>query len=92
MSYLEEKRTELISQQQNKKYDEELGTLRSAVERLAAEVETLKSTVSKLSEATPVPKEKQAPLKTETKEPHPRQGNFSPDDIDIQKVFYFGTK
>ncbi len=90
---LEEKKVELLLEMNNRKYDNELGLLRSAVNSLAQEIEGLKAELRKLSEvAPPRPKERQEPLKTEPKELHPRQGNFQPSDVDIQKMFYFGTK
>ncbi len=90
---LAERRVELILEQNNRKYEQELGLLRSAVNTLANELEMLKSELRKFHEqAPPKPKEQQVPLKTEPKEDHPRQGKFQPNDVDIQKMFYFGTK
>jgi hypothetical protein len=67
--------------------------LKSALNTLAHELESVKSELRKLGESVPPkPKEKQVELKTEAKEVHPRQGNFTPSDVDIQKMFYFGTK
>ncbi len=72
---------------------EELDLVRNAVNQIITEVNALRDEVTKLQSAQPPkPKEKQAELKTEAKEAHPRQGNFQPGDVDIQKVFYFGTK
>ena len=77
----------------SKKNSQELDLLRSAVGRLAHELESLKGELKRLlEEAPPRQKEKQQPLKTETKEAHPRQGNFTPDDVSIEKMFYFGNK
>ena len=90
---LYEKRFELLLEQQRSKYEQELGLLRSALGVLSKEVEGLKVSLSKVHEqAPPKPKESQKPLKTEVKEDHPRQGKFSPSDVDIQKMFYFGNK
>jgi len=89
---LSEKRFEMILEQNNRKYEQELGLLRSALNSLAQEIESLKSELKRLSEHNPKPKERQEPLKTEVKEEHPRQGKFTPSDVDIQKMFYFGTK
>ena len=88
---LAERRFELILEQNNRKYEQELGLLRSAVNSLAMQLEGLKSELMKVHEA-PRPKEQQVPLKTEPKEEHPRQGKFTSSDVDIQKMFYFGTK
>ncbi len=89
---LEEKKVELLLEMNNRKYEQELGLLRSALNSLAQEIEMLKSELRKAVEVSPKPKERQEPLKTETKEAHPRQGNFTPNDVDIQKMFYFGAK
>ncbi len=91
-THLEERKAELLIQMNNKKYEQEFSLLRSALNTLAQELETVKTELRKFSEQNPRPKEKQAELKTETKEVHPRQGNFTPGDVDIQKMFYFGKK
>lgn len=91
-THLEERKAELLIQMNNKKYEQEFSLLRSALNTLAQELETVKTELRKFSEQNPRPKEKQAELKTETKEAHPRQGNFTPQDVDIQKMFYFGKK
>lgn len=91
-THLEERKSELLIQMNNKKYEQEFALLRSALNTLAQELETVKTELRKFSEQNPRPKEKQAELKTETKEAHPRQGNFTPQDVDIQKMFYFGKK
>ena len=88
--HLAETKLKLMLDMNNKKYSQEISLLRSALGTLAQEVEGLKSQLVKLSEQ--VPKEKQVPLKTEPKVPHPRQGNVTPDDVDLRKMFYFGTK
>ena len=89
---LSERRTELLLDMNNKKYEQEFALLRSALKNLAQELEVLKSELRKFSEQSPKPKEKQVELKTEVKEEHPRQGKFVPGDVDIQKMFYFGNK
>jgi hypothetical protein len=90
---LAEKRFELMLEQNNRKYEQELGLLRSALNSLAQQLEMVRAELHKVHEqAPPKPKEVQAPLKTEAKEDHPRQGKFSSADVDIQKMFYFGAK
>jgi len=90
---LAERRFELLLEQNNKKYEQEVHLLRSALSSLAQELEAVKSELRRLHEqAPPKPKEKQEPLKTEAKEDHPRQGKFTSTDVDIQKMFYFGAK
>ena len=87
---LAEKKVEIILESNNRKYEQEFSLLRSAMNSLAQEVQMLKDQLSKFSDAQP--KERQEARKTETKEAHPRHGNFSSEDVDIQKMFYFGNK
>ena len=89
---LSERRFEMLLEQNNKRYEQEISLLRSALGTLANEIEGLKSELRKLSEQAPKQKERQEPLKTEVKEEHPRQGKFTPSDVDIQKMFYYGKK
>ncbi len=89
---LAEKRIELMLESTNTKYEQELHLLRSALGNMSQELETLKTEVKRLTETNPKQKEKQEALKTETKEAHPRQGNFTSEDVDIKKMFYFGAK
>lgn len=90
---LAERKIQLILDMNNKKFLQEFDLLRSALNTLANELEAVKSEMRKFSEqAPPKPKERQEPLKTEPKEDHPRQGKFTSSDVDIQKMFYFGTK
>jgi len=69
------------------------------IQKLYQEVGHLKAEMEQLKKAPPIqqpaekPKvEQQAVLKTEKKEPHPRQGDFKPDDVSVEKMFYFGNK
>jgi flagellar hook-associated protein FlgK len=76
-----------------KTVNEEMDVLRNALNQIISEVNSLRDELSKVQTAQPPkPKEKQAELKTEDKTPHARVGNFQPGDVDIQKMFYFGTK
>lgn len=89
---LSERKFEMLLEQNNKKYEQEISLLRSALGTLANEIECLKSELKKMSEQAPKPKERQEPLKTEVKEEHPRQGRFTSSDVDIQKMFYCGKR
>jgi chromosome segregation ATPase len=76
-----------------KGFNDELEVMRNALNQIISEVNSLRDELSKIQTAQPPkPKEKQAELKTEEKTPHARVGNFQPGDVDIQKMFYFGTK
>lgn len=90
-----EKRFQLILEMNNKKYEQEFALLRSAINQLVGELNMVRGELQKAKEQVyeaPKPKEVQQPLKTEVKEAHPRQGNFTSSDVDIKKMFYFGTK
>lgn len=96
---LAQKQFEFLLSRVTKKYDEQLELFRNGINTLATELESVKAKLSKLQSIQP--KEVQVPLKKpepkkETapakKEAHPRQGNFSSTDVDIQKMFYFGSK
>lgn len=94
---LHDKRVEVLLEIQEKKYQQELALLRSALNRMSSELEMVKAEMRKLAEMPrskelPQQKEKQEMLKTEEKQAHPRQGNFTSADVDIQKMFYFGNK
>ncbi len=88
--HLASRRFELLLEQNNKKYEQEIGLLRSALNSLAMQLDGLRSELHKMHEAPK--KEQQVPLKTAPKEDHPRQGKFTSSDVDIQKMFYCGTK
>jgi uncharacterized protein YukE len=90
-----ERRFQLILDMNNKKYEQEFALLRSAINQLVGELNMVRGELQKAKEQiheAPKPKEVQQPLKTEVKEAHPRQGNFTSNDVDIKKMFYFGTK
>ncbi len=88
-----ERQFQLELERVHKAVAEEVEVLRTAINQIIAEVNALREDLGKVQSAQPPkPKEKQVELKTETKEAHPRQGNFQPGDVDIQKMFYFGTK
>ncbi len=89
---LSERKFEMILEQNNKKYEQEISLLRSALGTLANEIECLKSEMKKMSEQAPKQKDHQEPLKTEVKEENPRHGKFTSSDVDIQKMFYCGAK
>lgn len=96
-SSLEERRTELLLEIQDKKYQQELSLLRSAINHLASELTQIKIELKRTTEQSKIleqskQKERQEILQTQVKEDHPRQGKFTSADVDIQKLFYFGNK
>jgi len=40
----------------------------------------------------PVPAKQETLRAEKTEEPHPRQGDNSPDNVNLQEFFYFGVK
>jgi hypothetical protein len=76
-----------------KAFSEELDVIRNAMNQVIMEVNSLREDLSKAQAAQPPKqKEKQVELKTEVKVSHPRQGDWKPGDVDIQKMFYYGNK
>jgi hypothetical protein len=75
-----------------KGFSDELDVMRSAINQIISEVNALREDLSKAQTAQPPKqKEKQVELKTAPKESHPRQGDWKPGDVDIQKMFYYGN-
>ncbi len=95
-SPLQERRFELLFEMNNRKYDQELNALKTALSSMSTQLEQMRLELKTMNERQlqmPVQKkiDKQEMLKTEVKEAHPRQGNFTSNDVAIEKVFYFGT-
>jgi len=90
---LESRQFQLELEKLQKGFSEELDVLRNAMNQLIIEVNSLRDELNKVQTMQPPKqKEKQAELKTEAKASHPRQGGWKPGDVDIQKMFYYGTK
>ncbi|MBI4450469.1 hypothetical protein HY642_00710 [Candidatus Woesearchaeota archaeon] len=94
---LAERRVELLIEMSTKKLNEQVQEANNRVASLAMELEMVRADVRKLLEAktqkiVQVVQEKQEALKTEPKTEHPRQGSFTPADVPIDKIFYFGHK
>ncbi len=99
------KKFELIMEIQHKQLKSELETqkatmilLHKKIEELKIEVETLKGKA--LSSPIQFEKKKDEPEvqaslskpKKEEKKENPRSGDYTSEDVDIQKMFYFGNK
>lgn len=93
----------VMLERNNRKIVEEVQKVREEMARILSEFEELKNKVAQQARpvivAAPVsseserPKETQAQLATpKKKESHPRQGNFTPEDVSIEKMFYYGKK
>ena len=93
-----EKKYELMLTMNNKKFDEQIHSMQDSINTLTQELSRLKTELASMHTRTTSQEE---PKKTETptaqptpakKEEHPRQGSFTPGDISIEKMFYFGNK
>ena len=96
-SALVESRVNLLLDMHNKKIESRFTSVKDTIAALAMEIERLKFELKKFSETkahkvVQVVQETQKALKTEDKTPHPRQGNYQPGDVAIDKMFYFGHK
>lgn len=96
-SALESRQVELLVQMQTKKLQEQFQQVVQHVQSMTLQFETLKQEFQSLKDVktqkvVQVVQETQKELKTENKEPHPRQGNYNSTDVDIGKFFYFGHK
>jgi len=87
-----ERKMQLLLEMNNKKYEQEFTILRNALNQLNGELISLKERMRTMQTPKEQPKQVQQELKTEPKASHPRQGSFTSSDVDIQKMFYFGTK
>jgi len=67
---------------------------------MAREIVELKKQISLLSQAKNmqqtvkqvVVQREQTHFKKEVKEPHPKQGNITPESVAVDKIFYYGNK
>ncbi len=97
---LAERQVQIEIEKVQKVIAEELDTFRNAINQVIIEVNNVRDDVSKLRTTLTQPKAKETQVtlaeekKIEVKpaEPHPRQGNLTSKDVDIQKMFYFGNK
>lgn len=91
-----ESRVNLLLDMHNKKIESNFLTMRDTISALAMEIEKLKFELKKFSDSkakvVQVVQETQKSLKTEEKAAHPRQGNYAPGDVAIDKMFYYGHK
>lgn len=68
--------------------------VRKAVEHFQKEISNLKQNITNIQTSSPKSEEKsQRPVSdVEDETSHPRQGDFKPSDVSIDKMFYFGNK
>ncbi len=92
-SLIEHKFT-LALEMNNKKFQEALDVISATMSSLAQELTNLKREVRDLK-SVPVQKpvvEPEVSKKEQPKESYPRQGQFAPGDVSIEKMFYYGKK
>lgn len=103
---LVERKYKLLLEMNNKKFEETFSTMQNNINTLSQEIARLKTEISLLDakrivqeQAKPEIKqtekhEQSTPQQTQEtkKDAHPRQGNFAPGDISIEKMFYYGHK
>jgi len=94
-----ERKYQLLLEMNSKKFEQTITTLQDQISQLSTEVSRLRK---EFTAATPPAQTTQQPASHHTqtpaeqpvqkKESHPRQGNFGPGDVSIEKMFYFGKK
>ncbi len=101
---LMEEKFKLLFAQQIQKSDKQLQLLKDTMQVLAIEVQSLRNQLNDMrqqaasrpavSQAAPVQHQETQKVLPDGDKPakHPRQGDFKPGDVDIQKMFYFGHK
>jgi hypothetical protein len=88
---------QVLLERQNRQLVQEIIALKETVALLKADVEQLKSNAARpmiMQQAQPK-QEKQAVLhekKESSEKPHPKQGNYTSEDVAIEKMFYYGKK
>ncbi len=86
---------QIMLERQNRQIVQEVQALKETIAAMQAEIEMLKAD----RRAAPLPQQERPkqevqakfPQKSESKE-HPRQGGFTPEDVAVDKIFYFGKK
>jgi hypothetical protein len=88
---LTEQKFQMLLQMHLQKYEQELQQVKTKLGEVSTELEQLKTTIFQMPKEQPV-KEKQKELKSKPVESHPRRGDYTSADVDVQKMFYFGNK
>ena len=91
-----ESKVGLMLDMHNRKIEGNIQMMKDTISALAMEIERMKFELKKFQDSkqkvVQVVQETQKALKTEEKAMHPRQGNYGPSDVAIDKMFYFGHK
>ncbi|RLE44961.1 hypothetical protein DRJ16_00905 [Candidatus Woesearchaeota archaeon] len=95
---------ELTLEQLKAIFDRSKDMLQRQIDLLRKELEKINDELKMIKEKINVPIKGQAVLKTERdaatsidadsteKKPHPKVGSFTPEDVSIEKMFYYGDK
>ena len=101
LDFLTQQKIELMLQMKMRKFDEEINALKQQVITLHQTIAQLRTelsgrTIKTSSEPEREPvRQVQVSAQTappEKKEPHPRQGDYTPNDVSIEKYFNFSRK
>jgi len=94
-----EEKYRMLFDQQMKKVDKQMQLMKDTIQAMAMEFQAVKSQMADLQQMRSQILEKAKQPDTQKALPsdakpatHPRQGNYKPADVDIQKMFYFGHK
>ena len=90
-----EQKYKLLMDMEKRKVEQEITMLRETINSLTNEIQVLRAELKHAAEQSNQKfkeKDKQDVLKTVPKEDHPRQGNYKPEDVSVEKMFYFGHK
>jgi|TARA_B100002003_G_C14029041_1_gene496085 ribosomal protein L12E/L44/L45/RPP1/RPP2 len=101
LQLLEQKYRSLLEQNNNKVVNE-INNVKDTLNSVIKEINSIKRDISQQppvaiqepaeSQAKAEVQQKMDEVKGEKKESHPRQGTFGPEDVSIEKMFYFGKK
>jgi len=96
---------ELTLEQLKAVFDRSKDVLQRQIDLLRKELEKISDELKMIKEKINIPIKGQAALKTERdaatsinadsnaeKKPHPKVGSFTPEDVSIEKMFYYGDK
>ena len=86
-----DKQYQIMLERQNRQLAQEIVALKETVAAIQSELRELKQGSVKVAASSSEPKvEKQATLPK--KENHPKQGQYSSEDVAVDKIFYYGNK
>lgn len=87
-----ERKFELLIELNNKKFQEALTILSNDIALLAQQLANLKQEVQQNKASIHLEQKQEKQQSLPKQEAHPRQGMYSPADVSIEKMFYFGKK